>query len=358
MWTVAISATIAQTLTVGSGSAFPPGSNTHNDLLQNIIWTLYRNSDPQFTWVGTAVLRNLQLYSNDQVTVVGHLPGGNTAVIGGITTPVPINVWMTGYSDNAGSAALVTPEVTGGQPLSNMDSLLVSASGILAPGGAKNLGLYDVASISSVELFLTGSAVATGVQFTANFYSDPAGLHPLGAMNPNYTWPLPAANGVATGVNVIIPAQGASMSIIAINADLVHSASYAADVFATSLPVDAPAYPMQPYVFTSPMPPSGSYITLAAGATTADLLTSQAVGGQTTFTLIETVAVQTIALIFAVDAHGNRQSVVWAGGNGNGATGIITGDFVAPGQILAVSIINQGVVSTQLAYSFTIAGTT
>lgn len=359
VYTVSISASISQTITAGANSQFPAGSNTHNELLQSIIWTLYRNASPQFTWVGTAVLHDLQLYRNDQVVVVGHLPGGNTALVGSTPVPLPVSVWMTGYSDDDGYAPSVTPSVSGGQALTNSDSPLVSDHGSLADpnfppipaSGQRQYGLFEVSTYSAVQIYFTGNTNPSGIRLSVFFYSDSAGTNSIGQAE-SYIWDFPVAQGLPTGMKVIIPTLAVAMRIILKNIDATHSGTFFLDVFSSNTPVDVATYPVQPYLFTQGLP---ALINVPANTGLADVLTRQIVGGQATFTLAQTALAPVVVIIYAVDVLGNHIGVVWGGISANG---FITGSFTAPGTILAVSIFNQSVTTaTQIAYSLTLAGT-
>lgn len=113
VWTGTISVTTSPTLTTGTATPNPAGALSHNDVLVNMIWTLYRNGSPELTWIGLSQAVNVQLFSNDKAVVVGTLPASGVVVA--LTTADPINLTCTfiGYSGDETEITPVVPFVSG-----------------------------------------------------------------------------------------------------------------------------------------------------------------------------------------------------------------------------------------------------
>lgn len=120
IWTGSISATIAQNITPGTQSQIPAGYNPFNDILQNMEFTLYRNTVPEWTWVGLSALCNIQLMPNDAIIVVGVLPQSGTSYVpqtgitfdAAVNLSLNVNITFTGYSTDQGSAVLTVPFIS------------------------------------------------------------------------------------------------------------------------------------------------------------------------------------------------------------------------------------------------------
>lgn len=78
-----------------------------NDLMSNIVWTLYRNGTAEWSWVGYTALCNLQAYGNDQLIVVGKIVG--LSPISPVVNQINVTVNYIGYSGDAGEIPLTVP---------------------------------------------------------------------------------------------------------------------------------------------------------------------------------------------------------------------------------------------------------
>jgi hypothetical protein len=113
VWTGTISVTAANTLTMGTGTANPAGSFSHNDILVNMIWTLYRNGQPEMTWIGLSQAINVQLFANDHAVVVGTLPASGVSVQLNNQNPINLICNYLGFSEDELTARPVVPYTTG-----------------------------------------------------------------------------------------------------------------------------------------------------------------------------------------------------------------------------------------------------
>lgn len=107
VWTVSLSAVLAANLTVGDNSPMPPNRQVSNELLQNAVFTLYRNGAAEWTWVGLSALCNLQLFGNDVVIINMHFPP--TGGVGIVNFPQPLSLSMVGYSGTTDEVSLTVP---------------------------------------------------------------------------------------------------------------------------------------------------------------------------------------------------------------------------------------------------------
>lgn len=113
VWTGTVSVTTSTVLTAGTNSPNPDGSGSHNDMLVNMIWTLYRNGSPELTWIGLSQAVNVQLFSNDKVVVIGTLPASGTVVNLTTSNPITLVCNYIGYSGSEWDVQPLVPYVSG-----------------------------------------------------------------------------------------------------------------------------------------------------------------------------------------------------------------------------------------------------
>lgn len=176
VWTFSVAAVIAENLTIGDTSTNPLGSDNHNELLANMVWTLYRNGAPEMTWIGMSVLCNVQAFGNDVIQVAGELPGGGVSSDILIDQPLPVTISMIGYEGLAAEVNLTVPFVSTSvqsAPTQNTaypPSLLIEADAIVTNAGTTPLlasFFGDQVQIWSIELNLSLSATSIGARVDA-----------------------------------------------------------------------------------------------------------------------------------------------------------------------------------------------
>jgi hypothetical protein len=133
VWTGSVSACMLANFPVSGTSVYTlegnnslPNLNTHNEILQSVVWTLFRNGFAEYTWIGSSMLCNFQAWGGDVITVLGEIPtAGNSiyqntpptsgAIAQGImannaTQFTNMQVRWTGYaSDNAQQTPIQVP---------------------------------------------------------------------------------------------------------------------------------------------------------------------------------------------------------------------------------------------------------
>lgn len=166
VWTGTISASVATPLTSGANSTNPAGSDTFNELLANMQFTLYRNNDPQWTWVGYSTLSNIQFYSNDTIIVVGRMPrSGVGSAIDGPATQFNVNITFTGYSTPETEIVHTVPFISTSVPS------VMGGSSATPTGQLQVLWETDIITIGQTNLFQfplgsTGQARIWGIWLT------------------------------------------------------------------------------------------------------------------------------------------------------------------------------------------------
>lgn len=159
VWTGTISITTAAVLTPGSNSANPQGVQNHNDMLVNMIWTLYRNGSPEMTWIGLSQAVNVQLYSNDVVVVIGTLPLPGVVVALTNTNPINLACSYVGYSADESEVHPLVPYVTGStqaspyEPLSFPGDVQVATILNKSGTGTVNFGLTSAGNANFLRIW-------------------------------------------------------------------------------------------------------------------------------------------------------------------------------------------------------------
>lgn len=189
IWTGSIMVSTSQILTAGANSKMPAGSESFNNLLQNMVFTFYRNGSAEFTWVGYSQPANVQLFSNDIGTVVGFLPTSETLAQLDTADPITVAVSFVGYAGEESEIELQVPFLS-----TSTQSPLTSA--INEPvGQVQPAAVVDVLAPGTYHI-LTGVPVVAGLTPLAQLWSCSVSLGLAALTTVSCTAKIVDANGL------------------------------------------------------------------------------------------------------------------------------------------------------------------
>lgn len=208
VWTLTFAITPASNIKVGqNNSDAVMFINPHADLLNRIVWTLYRNNNAEQSWVGFSQLCNVQLFGNDTVTIIGS--GGRPgfpAVINNVN-PIPLTLTTLGYQGLETEVPLTVPFIS----TSSATDLCLSSN---SPQ-ANILQISTTKNAFGTTALIPAAAYGTYPVSTVRFWTISLSMSQVSAATNNSKMEVQDASGdviLACGVSSGANGQTASIS--------------------------------------------------------------------------------------------------------------------------------------------------